>query len=160
MTAESQPESEVRVTHSLDMRYRGQSYELTIPWEDRGVDFLAEFHKVHQQTYGYADPGSDVEIVNIRVRASGNRPQIALKEKTSTGRTPETAVPQKYWRFYLKDAGGKIEAVNAPFYTWEQLNPGDKIIGPALIVRNDTTILLTRMTMALLMKHNLIVTID
>jgi N-methylhydantoinase A/oxoprolinase/acetone carboxylase beta subunit len=46
-----------------DVRYAGQSYELTIPWE-------GDFHKVHQRVYGYSDKKRATQIVTLRVRAT------------------------------------------------------------------------------------------
>src|SRR6185312_4908443 len=46
-----------------DVRYAGQSYELTIPWE-------GDFHKAHQRIYGYSDVTRPTQIVTLRVRAA------------------------------------------------------------------------------------------
>ena len=46
-----------------DVRYTGQSYELTIPWE-------GDFHKEHQRIYGYSDPKRATQLVTLRVRAT------------------------------------------------------------------------------------------
>jgi N-methylhydantoinase A len=46
-----------------DVRYAGQSYELTIPWK-------ANFHKEHQRIYGYSDPKRATQLVTLRVRAT------------------------------------------------------------------------------------------
>jgi len=46
-----------------DVRYAGQSYELTIPWN-------ANFHKEHQRVYGYSDPKRATQVVTLRVRAT------------------------------------------------------------------------------------------
>ena len=50
-----------------DLRYKGQSYELTVPW--REDDPAAPFHRQHQSVYGYANPDRPVEVVTLRVRA-------------------------------------------------------------------------------------------
>jgi N-methylhydantoinase A len=56
-----------RIERSADIRYRGQSYELNVPWPaGRG---FASFHKAHQKIYGYSSPEREVEVVTIRVRA-------------------------------------------------------------------------------------------
>jgi N-methylhydantoinase A/oxoprolinase/acetone carboxylase beta subunit len=52
---------------SADIRYTGQSYELTVPWN--AADPAAPFHREHQQVYGYSNPDRSIEIVTIRVRA-------------------------------------------------------------------------------------------
>jgi N-methylhydantoinase A len=46
-----------------DVRYTGQSYELTIP-------FSGNFHKAHQRVYGYSDPKRATQLVTLRVRAT------------------------------------------------------------------------------------------
>ncbi len=60
------------------MRYRGQSYELTIPFSENIVE---DFHQRHNQTYGYQRPEAKLEIVNLRVRGIGlvDSPQIAAQ---------------------------------------------------------------------------------
>jgi N-methylhydantoinase A len=50
-----------------DLRYAGQSYELTVPW--RAEDPGAAFHAEHQRLYGYADAARRIEVVTVRVRA-------------------------------------------------------------------------------------------
>jgi N-methylhydantoinase A len=46
-----------------DLRYRGQSFELTIPL---GPDLPARFHRAHEERYGYADASRPVELVALR----------------------------------------------------------------------------------------------
>jgi N-methylhydantoinase A len=46
-----------------DVRYAGQSYELTIPWG-------SSFHEAHQRVYGYSDLGRATQIVTLRLRAT------------------------------------------------------------------------------------------
>jgi len=52
-----------RIARFADIRYAGQSYELTIPWNN-------SFHKAHQRVYGYSDPTRPTQIVTLRVRAT------------------------------------------------------------------------------------------
>jgi N-methylhydantoinase A len=46
-----------------DLRYRGQSFELTVPLED---DLAAAFHRAHEERYGYADSAREIEVVAVR----------------------------------------------------------------------------------------------
>ncbi len=55
------------LVRSADLRYRGQSYELTVPWDGR--DPARPFHEAHERRYGYASLSRPVEVVQIRVRA-------------------------------------------------------------------------------------------
>jgi N-methylhydantoinase A len=66
-----------RIERLADMRYAGQSYELTVPW-DRGDARL--FHLEHRRIYGYSDPKRRTQIVTLRVRAtvSVKRPSLRL----------------------------------------------------------------------------------
>ena len=47
-----------------DVRYAGQSYELTIPWGH------SDFHKAHHRVYGYSNPKRATQLVTLRVRAT------------------------------------------------------------------------------------------
>jgi N-methylhydantoinase A len=61
---------------SVDMRYAGQSYELTVGTPD-------EFHATHKRIYGYADRSRPVEMVTIRVKATKpvDRLRITARQK-------------------------------------------------------------------------------
>src|ERR1051325_10384113 len=50
---------------SCDLRYRGQGYELNLPY---GSGLLQRFHAEHKRRYGYSSPEREVEIVTLRVR--------------------------------------------------------------------------------------------
>src|SRR4029077_21160149 len=56
----------IREQRSIDTRYRGQGYELNIPFSP---NLIADFHRVHEQRYGYSHPDREVEIVTLRLRA-------------------------------------------------------------------------------------------
>jgi N-methylhydantoinase A len=69
-----------------DLRYRGQSFELTVPADDLGA--LAErFTAAHNRRFGFAMPGEDVQIVNIRLIAAEPvpKPELRLAERRGRG---------------------------------------------------------------------------
>ena len=69
-----------------DLRYRGQSFELTIPLE---ADLAGAFHRAHEERYGYADPERELELVAVRTAEVTPGPEIspAGDDRTrSTGR--------------------------------------------------------------------------
>ncbi len=74
----------VRLETALDLRYRGQSFELTVPVEGYDpVEAARRFHASHAQRYGYAHPSEadarrGVELVNVRVTGRGVRPKPEL----------------------------------------------------------------------------------
>jgi N-methylhydantoinase A/oxoprolinase/acetone carboxylase beta subunit len=70
---------------SADVRYTGQSYELTVPWH--GADPAAPFHQEHQRVYGYSNPERAIEIVTVRVRARRAVPMPALLRRSGGPRS-------------------------------------------------------------------------
>jgi N-methylhydantoinase A len=58
-----------------DLRYRGQSFELTVPL---GVDVAERFHRAHEERYGYADRGREVELVAVRTAEVVPGPALEL----------------------------------------------------------------------------------
>ena len=72
-----------------DVRYAGQSYELTIPW----AGGTGDFHKEHQRVYGYSDAKRGTEIVTLRVRAIVRVEKPSLKVRSNgTARTAKRRV--------------------------------------------------------------------
>jgi N-methylhydantoinase A len=117
----------------VDARYQGQSYELTIPFSHQW-DF--EFHQAHQQTYGYSSPEINIELVNIRVKAIGRIPHPFPSERKTCKKNPKDAFISN--RRIIKHN----QAQFIPCYLHETLEPGNLILGPAMIVRPDTTVLI------------------
>lgn len=133
--AEGIPAESIRLEPSLDVRYRGQSYELSVPF---GPGALDEFHARHRQAYGYARPEAPLEIVNLRVRATGQVEPPGLTPQPLAGPDPTAALLEH--RPLV--VGASAAPQPAPFYRGELLRPGNRLAGPAVVVRSDTTILL------------------
>ena len=62
---------EPRITFSLDCRYRGQSHELSIPWEAAADPAVLQerFHAEHERWNGYRSEDSEVQVVTVRAAA-------------------------------------------------------------------------------------------
>ncbi len=58
-----------------DLRYRGQSFELTVPLGPRLVE---RFHGAHEERYGYADSEREIELVAVRTADVRRGPEIRL----------------------------------------------------------------------------------
>ena len=58
-----------------DLRYRGQSFELTVPL---GRDLAERFHRAHEDRYGYADRGREIELVAVRTADVRPGPELEL----------------------------------------------------------------------------------
>jgi N-methylhydantoinase A len=72
---------QIEVQHFADLRYAGQSSELSIIVPHLPVTgetlpaLVAAFHSEHEQTYGYQSPEEPVQFVNLRVRARASSPR-------------------------------------------------------------------------------------
>lgn len=62
--------------HSVDLRYRGQSYTLEISWQDQR-QAAEDFHAAHRRTYGHA-MDLPVELVNLRVKVQAPPPPVTI----------------------------------------------------------------------------------
>ena len=127
-----QPDN-VHLEISLDMRYRGQSYELVIPYTS---DFLRDFHAAHHQEYGYARRDAPVEIVNLRVRAVGTTQPPTIQSRPEVGAEASSAI-MAYRPAHFSSGSKTI-----PFYQGDLLSSGNYLEGPAIVVYKDTTILI------------------
>ena len=77
LDAEDVPPDRRRYERTADLRYVGQSFELSVPVPSGEIDgdaldsVVAEFHERHERRYGHADPEEPVELVTLRLRARG-----------------------------------------------------------------------------------------
>ena len=62
-----------------DLRYRGQSFELTVPLEP---GLAAAFHRAHEERYGYSDASREIELVAVRTAEVTPGPDVALQVTT------------------------------------------------------------------------------
>jgi N-methylhydantoinase A len=64
------------VEGEADLRYRGQSFELTVPLQS---DLAGAFHRAHEERYGYADEAREIELVAVRTAEVAPGPEIDLQ---------------------------------------------------------------------------------
>ena len=124
----------------LDVRYVGQSFELTVdcPSLTRRGDLTrsiaAEFYASHLQRFGYADRALPVEVVNLRLKLELAVDKPLLEPAADCGGDASHA------------AVGNVEvvfargAVDTTLYDRDRLQTGNRIAGPALLLQLDTTI--------------------
>jgi N-methylhydantoinase A len=120
----------------LDMRYRGQSYEVTVPlpeaeFTEASVAAVTErFHDAHARLYGHAMRDEPVELVTVR--AAGTIPTAPLEATVAGGsgraRTGSRGV-------YFEDVG----YVETEVYDRAALAPGDEFQGPAILEEASST---------------------
>ena len=114
----------------VDMRYRGQSYELSIPM-NRG--FVEEFHKAHERRYEYSTPDKPVEIVNVRTSFFGR------SEKPKIRPAPKVRGAAKPIEVAMVWMNGR--RMKTPIYDRDSLRHGHVVRGPAIIGEYSSTTL-------------------
>ncbi len=141
--------------YSLDLRYAGQGYELNLPWSaEAPPNSIVAFHKLHQQRYGFSDPGKLVQVVNLRLRMIARAESYVPRRREivlGDGRVASYAERPIYF---------EGQFVSSRFYHRERLAPGDVIEGPALITEyTSATVLPPDCRAAVDAFENLVVTI-
>jgi len=127
------------------MRYRGQSYELSVPVESLDpTHFLPLFHDTHRERYGHSDPTRTVEIVNLRLKLTLPAPQSVIlseaKDLSSASKRGHDTPPKPLThRDAWYTTNGNNDSARTPVYDRETLAPGHKLTGPAIIVQMDST---------------------
>lgn len=120
---------QVLVERALDLRYAGQAYEITARWTD---DPRAEFNRLHEQRYGYADPRRDIELVNVRVKAVGASGEIEWP--TQPASPSSVPAPRRSGRTWFDGAW-----LDAPVFDQRTLVAGHGADGPAVIAGPEAT---------------------
>lgn len=118
----------------LDMRYPGQSYEVTVPAGDAGKDALTRlFHETHGRLFGHTAEEEPMEIVNYRVRCIGRLPKMTFAAAPAGG---GPARPGSHRSALFP---GNPDPVPAPVYSRTDLSPDFRISGPAIIEEYSST---------------------
>jgi N-methylhydantoinase A len=124
-----------RLLRSLDLRYRGQAFELNLgigePPGDGAllpVDRIeADFHRHHGEIYGHSNPRATVELVNARLTAYGVVPKPAAARHAAPGAPPEAALVERRPVWF----GGR--AHDCPVWDRDRLPGGIELAGPAIV---------------------------
>jgi N-methylhydantoinase A len=127
MRAEGVGESAVEFVRRLDLRYVGQSYELTIP---AGSDLASRFHEEHDRVYGFSAESEPIECVSLRVTTVGRI------EKPPPRTVDGADIAQAKGSREVFFAGGYVDC---PIYDRYGLGAGVSFSGPAVVEEFDST---------------------
>jgi N-methylhydantoinase A len=120
------PEARHAFAFSVDLRYAGQSFTLPIDWEPQAqscADLRRAFDERHRETFGYASPDGDVEVINLRLVSTGkvDQPMLAF----ATGQTGDSLIERRPVWF---DAW-----IDCPVHDRDALASGSTLVGPAIV---------------------------
>lgn len=125
-----------RVIVTLDMRYVGQNYELSVEMSPDGSDLDSlrrGFLEAHERAYGHADPDAAIEVVNIRAKAVA---RLARGETDLTG--PERlGAPKEVVSVWWTE----FDQLDTPIFERGDLPVGTVLDGPVIITQLDATTL-------------------
>lgn len=122
---------------TIDLRYRGQTHELSIGVEATApdiVDAAVKFHAAHRARYGHHVPDADIELVNARVALVLLSTSKEFGEPTWPS-IDSLAPRETYW-------GPEHGWLMTPVYTREFAEVSGILTGPAIIEQTDTTIII------------------
>jgi N-methylhydantoinase A len=132
-----------RVALSVDMRYAGQNYELSVPLPASPVteatveELAAGFTEAHLQLYGFVAEDEPMQLVTFRAEAVGIVPKADIRPAAVAAPDPRAAEfgRREVW---LREA---TAFVSCPLYDRDKLLAGNRIEGPAIIEQMDATTL-------------------
>ena len=133
------------IRRRMDLRYRGQNFELAVEvpnghgFVEHGSDAVAElFHEAHERVYGYRSEDAAVEVVTFRLEASGSAAHVDVRRDEISASDPAKAIVETRSTCFDPAEG----YVDTPVYDRSLLTPGDVLTGPAIVEQMDTTTVL------------------
>jgi N-methylhydantoinase A len=135
------PKERHTMRRSADLRYLGQGYHLEVPvsggaLDRRALDAMCEaFHAAHQATYGFRNPGESIELVNIRVSATGRMDKPAFPASALGAKDAAAA------RTGSRDVFSREQGRTVPYAVYDRakLLAGNLFTGPAIVEQPDST---------------------
>ena len=129
----------VRYERALDVRYTGQSSSLKVPVRQGLTGFAGlreAFERQYEQLYGHTQPDGQLEIVNVHLAAIGLFDVPEIQALPTTERPP---VPHSTRPVYVDERHGVLKT---NVFAGTDLQPGQQILGPAVIEETTTTVLI------------------
>ncbi|EDP72927.1 hydantoinase/oxoprolinase family protein, partial [Hydrogenivirga sp. 128-5-R1-1] len=130
---ESEEVKSIYIEKYIDVRYKGQSFELIVPFDK---NYIENFKNEYKKKYGYT-LDREIEIVNIRLRAVGEteKPEFKKYKYVSEKVKEDAVIHEKTVIFEGKEYKTKI-------YDREKLEAGNKINGSSIVVEYSSTIVI------------------
>lgn len=141
LLGEGVPEENISFVPSLDLRYKGQWYELKIDvdpmlLEQPDMDVIAKsFHLEHELLFGYNSLEMPIDVLNIRIAAVGRTSDERIDLGSATrGASTALTSRREIW------SPARQSMVEVDVHQGASLGPGAEVAGPAIIEMGTTTI--------------------
>jgi len=116
---------------SVDVRYRGQGYELNVPYSNTLTE---DFRSEHQRRYGYSYDNRELELVTLRLRAKIRTSQAKISP--GSARKAQAAQKQKRKKAPVLFGGKKFDT---SVYDRDVMSIGKRYSGPAVVTEYSAT---------------------
>lgn len=135
--AEGFSEDEIDLKRKLDLRYKGQGYELTVDINNEidKSEIRDNFDSLHKSRFGHKSE-EPVEIVSYRVTSTVKMPDLEVGQ---VAQVDDEINPRAHREVYYPDSE---QFAKTPIYDRQDLNPGNSLTGPAIVEQLDTTIVM------------------
>ena len=130
---------DIAIQTFVHLRYEGTDTALPIPFSEPDI-MTRDFEMLHRQRFGFISPEKSVFAAAIEVEASGGGEVAEVaRPATTLESVSETASAQvcDTTRFYSSGAWR-----DAPVYLRKQIKPGMKLMGPALLIEPNQTVVI------------------
>ena len=132
------PDDRMVLARTVDMRYKGQAFEIEVEVPGGEIDQIAlekiveKFHLHHQRLHGFFMKDGATEVVNLRVLALGliEAPKISELRETAADKRSLGDAQKGVRKVFFDEAGGFVEC---PIYERDRILPGILIQGPAVL---------------------------
>ncbi|MBO03559.1 MAG: hypothetical protein CL731_00880 [Chloroflexi bacterium] len=140
-SASGEPEFE----RAVEMRYWGQSFELSVPVPKRDsidqhwMDELTEsFHEAHETAYGFRANDEPVELVNLRLTTVGKIARPKMRKLANVDSDPSSSI-KGFRQVYFASETGDRGMIDSTVYDRSLLPAGAVFTGPAIVEEPDCT---------------------
>lgn len=137
VAAQDIPTDHLGVTWYADMRYRGQGFEIPVPFDldeaDSGIALATRFHETHARQFGHSDPKRPVQLVTLRLRLTSPSPDL------DAPRTPRVESTPHQVDIVVDGAHAEATEIHRG-----ALTTSDDVAGPAIVIDASATTFVPR----------------
>lgn len=147
----------IHIEKFLNMRYQGSDSQLMIPVSTDDSSVLKTFTQIHLREFSFIDESRKVIVDDIRVRASGSSHRLeerSFQEDLETVQKSTTDLEKQTKKSNVYFEGGWR---STPILALDNLKPGTKVVGPAIILDKTQTIIVAPSSEATVLERHVVI---
>jgi len=151
------PMEAIRVEKFLNMRYQGSDSQLMIAAPVNGADFSLDFARIHLREFSFTDEHRKVIVDDIRVRVSGASHHIDERSWHTDMKTIKSAKKPPDGQTQRKPVYFEGGWQTIPVFFLDDLKPGNILEGPAMLIDQTQTILVSPASQATILERHVVI---